>query len=216
MIGRAALVFGLMATLAVAQDDVTTYRSKPGRDTLVKVEGTSTVHDWTVEGRIVAGQIEFGPGFSTDPTKLKPGKLEAKAKIDIPVRALKSMKNGQPYSNAMDGIMYENLKESEHKRISYTLSELSIKEVPQGAGEPILLTSKGELEVAGVKKEIEMPVKVTPMDKGALKFSMETAVKMTDFGIQPPAPKIALGAIKTGDEVKIIIDWVTVERKKKK
>ena len=28
----------------------------------------------------------------------------------------------------------------------------------------------------------------------------------------PPAPKIALSLIKTGDEVKIIFDWITVQR----
>ena len=34
-------------------------------------------------------------------------------------------------------------------------------------------------------------------------------VKMTSFGIQPPAPKIALGLISTGDDVKIAFEWNT-------
>jgi polyribonucleotide nucleotidyltransferase len=30
---------------------------------------------------------------------------------------------------------------------------------------------------------------------------------MSDFKIEAPAPKIAMGLIKTGDDVKIIFDW---------
>jgi hypothetical protein len=38
-------------------------------------------------------------------------------------------------------------------------------------------------------------------------------VKMTDFGIEPPAPKIALGAIKTSDDVKLTFEWITAPKK---
>jgi hypothetical protein len=44
-----------------------------------------------------------------------------------------------------------------------------------------------------------------------LKFSGTTALKMTDFGIQPPAPSLALGLIKTGDDVKITFEWLTAK-----
>ena len=36
---------------------------------------------------------------------------------------------------------------------------------------------------------------------------------MTDFKIDPPAPKIALGLIKTGDDVKLIFEWMLAPRK---
>jgi hypothetical protein len=36
-------------------------------------------------------------------------------------------------------------------------------------------------------------------------------VRMTDFRIEPPAPKIALGVVKTGDEVKLSFEWVVAE-----
>jgi hypothetical protein len=35
---------------------------------------------------------------------------------------------------------------------------------------------------------------------------------MTDFGIEPPAPKIALGAITTGDDIKFSFEWVVAKR----
>jgi hypothetical protein len=36
---------------------------------------------------------------------------------------------------------------------------------------------------------------------------------MTDFKIDPPAPKVALGLIKTGDEVKLFFEWIVVQKK---
>ena len=43
-------------------------------------------------------------------------------------------------------------------------------------------------------------------------FSGSTKVKMTDFGIKPPAPSIGLGLIKTGDDVTLSFEWKTVRR----
>jgi hypothetical protein len=37
-------------------------------------------------------------------------------------------------------------------------------------------------------------------------------LKMTDFGIQPPSPAVALGLIKTADEVTINFEWKTVRK----
>jgi hypothetical protein len=39
-------------------------------------------------------------------------------------------------------------------------------------------------------------------------------LKMTDFGIEPPAPKLpgGLAPIKTGAEIKFSFEWVVVKR----
>jgi len=31
---------------------------------------------------------------------------------------------------------------------------------------------------------------------------------MTDHGIKPPSPALAMGLIKTGDDVKVSLEWV--------
>jgi hypothetical protein len=54
-----------------------------------------------------------------------------------------------------------------------------------------------------------MPVTITRVDKDKIKVSGQTALKMTDFGIKPPAPAVALGFIKTEDGVKLALEWVT-------
>jgi len=195
-----------------AADNRTKYRARPGGGSIVEIEGTSTIHDWHVQSLIVGGSMEAGPSFTVDPAKAKPGKLEAKATVFIPVRSLKSMKEGKPYSTAMDDIMYEKLLMEEHKNIQYDLVEMTLKEVAKGDKEAFLLDTKGELKVAGKSKTIEMPVKMTKVDDKKIQFEGTVSVKMSDFGIEPPAPKIAMGAIKTGDDVTLKFNWVVGKR----
>jgi hypothetical protein len=51
-------------------------------------------------------------------------------------------------------------------------------------------------------------------DDRKIKISGTTSVKMSAFKIEAPAPKIAMGMIKTGDDVKLIFDWVIGPPKK--
>jgi polyisoprenoid-binding protein YceI len=73
--------------------------------------------------------------------------------------------------------------------------------------------AKGELAVAGITNQISMPVSVLPLGEKKLKISGTVSVKMSDFKIESPAPKLAGGLIKTGDEVKLIFDWMVAQRK---
>ena len=172
-----------------------------GITNLVRIEGTSTVHDWQVEGNLLGGTAEFGaglPGVTGGPAAQ--GTLDAKVAVFIPVRSLKSLeKSGRPYSDAMDEIMYGKLKTEEYKRITYTLTSL----VPKGAA----YEAVGQLGVAGVTNTITMPVAIAPAADGKIKISGSLGVKMTDFGITPPAPSVGGLSIKTGDEVKLRFEW---------
>jgi hypothetical protein len=204
-----------------AADQKTTYAARSGSK--MRIEGTSNIHDWQVESSIIGGMMEVGSGFPTEPGQAAtPGKMDAKAEAFITVRSLKSIeKDGRPYSDAMDAIMYEKLKASEdpatkkvpYPRIEYRLSELVLKEVPKAKDGAYVLDAKGDLAVAGVTNKIEMPVNVTPMADKKLKVTGTVTIKMTDFKIEPPAPKLAFGLIKTGDPVKLIFEWILAPRK---
>jgi len=87
-----------------------------------------------------------------------------------------------------------------------------LKEPAKSKDAPYVFEAKGDLAVGGVTNSITMPVNVVPLGEKKLKISGTTTLKMTDFKIEPPAPKIALGMIKTGDEVKIIFDWMVAQR----
>jgi polyisoprenoid-binding protein YceI len=208
VMGMAVLAAGL--TAGRAADTWVKYTTFPV-GTLVSVDGTSTIHDWRVESKILAATFEAGPGFPTEAASAKPGKVQAKAEVRIPVRSLKSTKDGKPYSTSMDDIMYEKLLETTHKQITFSLKEMTLKEAPDAAGKPFLFDTKGDLTVAGETKEVTIPIQMLA-DGKQLTFKGEVALKMTDFKVDPPAPTIALGAIKTGDDIKIGINWITRTR----
>lgn len=202
----------LLASSLHAAEPLTRFDPMPGSK--VRIEGTSSVHDWQVEGKLIGGHLEAGPAFPSEPGQaVQPGKVDARAEAFIPVRSLKSIeKDGRPYSDSMDDIMYEKLLQPTNPRILYRLDELVLKEAPGAGNAPYVFEARGELVVAGVTNRLAMPVTVTPLGNKRLKISGNTALKMTDFRIKPPAPAIALGLIKTGDEVKLIFEWVVGQK----
>ena len=109
----------------------------------------------------------------------------------------------------MDNVMYDAMKEKDHRRIDYRLSEMTLKEAPNASDAPLVFDTSGELIVAGVTNKIQMPVTMTRVDKDKFKFSGSTSVKMTSFGIQPPTK---LGLFSTGDEVKLTYEWLTAKK----
>ena len=186
----------LSATLALAQ--TVKYQAAPGSK--LKMDGTSTIHDWTIESALIGGSLEWDAAFDAAP---KPGRVTgAKVESAILVRSLKSGKS------AMDAVMQDAMKAEQNPKITYKLTELTLKAAPKSATEPMQFESKGEITVSGVTKPVAMPVTIT-RDGDKLKIHGATPLKMTDHGIKPPAPAVGLGLIKTGDEVKITFDWVT-------
>jgi polyisoprenoid-binding protein YceI len=186
--------------------DPVRYQASPGSK--VKLEGTSTIHDWTVESGIMGGFIEFQSEYPLDPAKPNSEtKITPKVQVTIPVRSLKSGKG------SMDDIMHDNLKVKDNPTIKYTLTEWKAKD--RKPGDPLQFDTKGDLTVAGVTKPIEMVVTLTP-EGDKLKATGSKELKMTDFGMKPPAPALGLGLIKTADEVKVTFDWITTRKGDKK
>jgi hypothetical protein len=83
----------------------------------VRIEGTSNMHDWQVEGSLIGGYVELGANLETG-REVTPGKVAARVEAFIPIRSLKSVdKDGSKYSDRMDEIMYESLRTA---NISYS------------------------------------------------------------------------------------------------
>jgi YceI-like protein len=211
-LGSCALIF--FAACSLRAEEMQLFPSKAGGNQKVRLEGTSTVHDWRMESHMLGGSLEVGPGFPTEPGQAaKPGPVTAKARVFIPVTSLRSLeKDGTHYSDSMDKIVYEHLKSDECRMISYTLDELTLKEAPKTKDGAYIYDAKGKLGVAGVTNQISMPVSITPMGNKTLRLTGETKVKMTDFKIDPPHPPIAGMLIKTGDEVRLLFDWTVAQK----
>lgn len=207
------LVFSLSALLlagdlSLSAQETIRYTSKPGSK--IKIDGTSTIHEWTVETSLVGGFMELGPDFPLDPSKKPaPGKVNAKVETLIFVSSIMSGKK------SMDEVMHETMKQKDFPRITYKLQNLSLKETPK-PGQPMLFDSVGVLSVAGTLTTNALQVTMEPQDNGEkILVKGTTNLKMSDFGMKTPAPAVGLGLIKTGDEVKVSFEWVTAKSKAK-
>lgn len=200
------VVLSLLATSLSAQTFVE-FKAQFG-GSKVRMEGTSTLHDWHAEGTLIGGTLKLDAAFPLDGTA-KPGKVAAETEVKIPVRSLKCS-SGAP----MDAVMQQAMDEPKNPQILFTLTELKLKEAPK-AGEPMKFEATGNLTVSGVRRQITMEATIEAQEGGKkLKISGVTPLKMTTFGIQPPAPKAALGVIKTGDDVTVKFDWVVAKAAK--
>jgi polyisoprenoid-binding protein YceI len=210
LITRSIALFGaslLLTAASLQAADWTRYTAKPGSS--VDISGTSTIHDWTVTTKLIGGFMELGPNFPLDPSqKAKVGKVDAKCETVILVGAVKSGKK------AMDEVMYDTMNQKKFPKITFKLQEISLKEEPK-AGSPLVFDSKGVINVSGVSKTNAMVITMEPKDAGKIIIKGNTKLKMTDFGMKPPAPSVGLGLIKTGDDVDIKFEWVTAKAKAK-
>jgi polyisoprenoid-binding protein YceI len=176
----------------------------------MRLGGSSALHDWQAEARLIAGFVEVGPNFPTEPGQtVTPGKVEAHGEASVNVRSLQSIhKDGAHYDDKMDQKMWEMLLQEKHPKITYHLSELVLKVTPQDKGSPYIFESQGDLTVAGVTRKLSMPVNVIPLGetKGdkRVKISGSAALKMSDFNISPA--KILF--VKTADELTAKFEWV--------
>jgi polyisoprenoid-binding protein YceI len=171
----------------------------------LKMEGTSTIHDWTVESTNVGGFIEADGNFPqsalTDPKAAKPV-----IQVSIPVSELRS------YADAMDAVMQDHLDMDKYPLIEYRLIELQPKSAPGAPGSP-KFDAVGALTVSGTTRTNTMPVTIQRVDKTKIKVVGSTPLKMTDFDVVPPAPRIlGMPTIKTGDDIKISFEWLLEQK----
>jgi polyisoprenoid-binding protein YceI len=198
-----AVAAALLLAASAAAETVR-YEAQPTGSKMA-MEGTSTIHDWTVRSPTINGFIEADANFPesalNDPTAAKPV-----VQVFIPVDTLKS------YAEAMDSVMQDHLNMEQYPRIEYRLTELKPRSAAGAAG-PLKFDAVGTLTVSGTTQTIIMPVTIERLDRTKLKVVGSMPLKMTDFDVTPPAPRIlGMPTIKTGDDIKISFEWL-VEQK---
>jgi hypothetical protein len=198
----------LSVTLLPAAEQMTRLDARSGSK--MRLEGSSALHDWQAESRIIAGSLEVGPNFPIQPGQpVTPAKVEARGEASVNVRSLMSIeKDGRPYKDTMDQKMWEMLLQEKHPKIVYHLRELVLKEAPKDASSPYVFDSQGDLTVAGVTKKVSMPVNVLPLGetKGEkrVKITGSAPLKMSDFNISPAQ----ILFVKTEDKVTAKFEWI--------
>src|SRR5438876_11033827 len=197
-------VFTLLLLLSgsLLAENAIRHNALPGQGD-IRVDGTSSFHDWAAETSLIGGFIEVDPAFDAD---LKTLTTMPKVEVTIAVSQLKNPKN-EP---TMDKRMHAELKQQEHPSIKYRLLSLTPKP-GAGSASASQFDAKGELTISGVTRTNSMPVTFERIDKNKIKVKGATALKMSDYGIKPPS---FLGAMRTGDEVKLTFEWITAKAEK--
>lgn len=198
-----SLLVGVRAECASLQR----YESSEGK---LRIEGRSVVHDWQAETQQISGFLEIGPDFSALGSKsLTPTEVTARAEVSIPVHSLKSIeKDGRPYSDRFDEILYEKLATP---AVRFELQRLVCKGVEN---ETFTFNSTGRLVIGGVTNVVNIPLDVRWLSDGRLRLTGSTTVKQTDFKIPPPIIDTDQPR-KDYSAVRIIFDWTVKEQKPK-
>ncbi len=190
-------ILTLIAFTLVLPAQAEIFRAKFGNSKLT-INGDSSVHKWKVETKVVGGFLQVDSSALSEP-----GKIETKGKVIIPVRQLKSGKK------RMDEVMHAAMNEKKHKLIDFTLADLNVNSVKGGVAN---CTSNGTIKINGKTKPLTMDISIA--SKGdQLVVTGSAILKMTDFEIKPPSPKLPTGNIVTKDEVKISFEWVVAKAK---
>ncbi|MFL6247635.1 MAG: YceI family protein [Thermoanaerobaculia bacterium] len=163
----------------------------PTKGAFVRIEGTSTLHEWTMESTAVNGQITAPPLAQW--TSGAP--VAGSATVAIPVTSLKSE------HAKMDKLMADALKANANPTIRYELTNAVVAQ----PGATFTLDTRGKLTIAGVTRDVEMKVTGTRDSAGTYYLTGQVPIRMTDYGIKPPTAM--MGTIKTGNDVKVTFRW---------
>ena len=177
----------LILTLTLAALAASAERFAPATGSLVKVEGTSTLHAWTMQGSTIGGQINAANG-------------SADVVVTIPVTSIRSE------HAKMDKLMSEALKAKQHPEIRYELTQA----IPDTNAPQFTVKAKGKLTIAGVTRDVALDVQGTRNPDGRYTLTGTAPLKMTAFGIKPPTAM--LNTIKTGDDVTVTFRWIVEEK----
>ena len=208
LITAVGLLFtAILAVGAPAQSTGTEQYEADLASSRVTITGTSTLHDWHVEGRRVMGYVivqehELASLWGNSGLPAHP--LAPTVHVEIHVTSLTSGKRG------MDEKMCEALKAKTHPMITYRLesAKVTTRQTAQAddADGSLTIETRGVLMVAGVERTVDIPMQATQLPNDRLGISGETSLRMTDFGINPPTAM--LGTIRTGDTVHVHWTWV--------
>ena len=163
-------------------------RFTPTKGSFVRIEGTSTLHDWKMEGTTIDGNIAAPP--------IEQWKNDAShVAVAIPVTSIKSE------HTKMDKLMAEALKAGANPTIRYELTNAVMTQ----SSPTLQLDTRGKLTIAGVTRDVAMQISVTRDSGGMYFLTGQLPIRMSDYGIKPPTAM--MGTIKTGNDVKVTFRW---------
>ncbi|WP_273568101.1 YceI family protein [Maribacter halichondriae] len=144
------LLIGLSSTMAQETYALTV-------DSKLTIDGTSTIHDWTVTANSMQGVVKTE---GTSPIEID---------FQVDVADIISERGA-----TMDNKMHNALKKEEHPKVLFVLKEIKGQD-----------TVSGTLTIAGNSKDVDIESKISSSGD-ILKISGEKKIVLKDFDIEPP------------------------------
>ncbi len=161
-----------------------TYRPAPG--SYVIITGTSTLQSWEMRSENPGGEVVFSIDEEGNPESLQ------SAVFRLNKKSLESNRSG------LKSKAYEAMDADRHPEIVFT-GKGNSRLVENGDNYEI--TTPGELNIAGVTRQVTVSATCTNNDDTRLVCSGSQKLKMSDFKIDPPV--MMFGALRAGDEVTV-------------
>jgi polyisoprenoid-binding protein YceI len=160
------------------------YKITDSKDNDMKLSGTSTLHDWTMNANTFTSEAQFN---------LKPDGRQITGirslNFALVVQNLKSGEKG------LDKNAYKALKADANKDIEFKLVSATVTP----ANNKYLIRAHGNLTIAGVTRQVTINVIAVVNQNGTITCTGSQQLNMTDYQVKPPT--FMLGAMKTGDAV---------------
>jgi len=177
-------VLMLLTGMAFMVNAQTQYDLDNSNSSLV-VEGTSSMHDWEMKANDLKSAIVL---------RFNENLLTAIEHVDL-VSPAKKILSG---NSIMNSKAHDALKADKYSKITFKLKSVNRLDVN---GNSISGEITGILKIAGIARAIRINFSGWMNPGHSVTLSGTVPLKMSDFNIDPPTAM--LGALKTGDKVKI-------------
>jgi len=196
------LVFCSPAISQSSDEPVVRYLDDPAASSLT-INGSSTLHDWTVQGGRIPGFVTIKGGVPASLGKgEKPNIQPESLQVSIPVSSL----SGE--SEDMTESMYNAMNHEKHKKIRFKGTGMSFDR--RINSNTVRMNAEGNVTVSGTTKELRLKVRVTRLAPGRFRATARKNLKMTDFGIDPPTA--LAGTVTVYDQVTVDLTWTVVKQ----
>ena len=183
------LLFGAFSVMAQSQ---TFELAKAG--TAVVVKGTSSLHDWEMDLKVVNSTFHIIQDGST---------INGLDNVSFSCKST----DIKSESSIMDNKAYDALKAKEYPEIKF--SSVTTNNLTTD-GKKFIGNLKGKLNIAGVTQDVTIPFTGTFTDSKTINVTASTDLTMSSFKIDPPTA--ILGTLKTGDKISVLFTLQFVQK----
>lgn len=152
----------------------------------ITVEGTSNLHDWTMQADKGTGNAAITLGANNAIASL------ANLNFTMPAEALKSE------HKAMDKNTYKAMNTDKYPTISFNAPASTLK---SSGGNSFNVVAHGKLTISGVSKNTDLTAACMVNTDKSVTCTGAYKLKMSQFNVEPPS--IMFGTITVGDDITV-------------